>query len=146
MPILIPVSTVAAVRLLFEKRSVCNIHPENPYLFASLKSIDGHAVGWQAVNSTCIKAGVSNPAMLTETRMRHRASTIYALQDVSDQERKAFYKHMGHSQSINESVYQCPSSQMEICKVGGFLQRLDNGICTKRMPSGNATSWVKICL
>jgi len=136
VPILIPLSSVPAIHLLVEKRSQCNISSKNPYLFASLKSPDGHAVGWQAVKSTCIRAGIENSTLLTATRMRHRASTIYALQDVPKKERAAFYKHMGHSQAINETVYQCPPSLLEVCKVGTFLQKLDRGIHTTKNCAG----------
>ena len=136
VPILVPLGMVKAMSSFVKMRSSCDVLPDNPYLFASIKSTDGHAVGWQAVNSISIKAGVSNPSLLTATRMRHRASTIYALQDVNEQERHAFYKHLGHSKDINESVYQCPTSVMEICKVGRFLEYLDNGVSASQ---GNVT-------
>lgn len=135
VPILIPLSAVSGIQKLVDKRSSCNISTNNPYLFATVKSVDGHATGCQAIKATALKAGIINPSKLTATKMRHRASTIYALQDVSDQERKAFYKHMGHSQAINETVYQCPSSLIEISKVGGFLHQLDSGHLTGSVSS-----------
>ena len=32
---------------------------------------------------------------------------------------------MGHSDEINENVYQCPLAIKEITSVGGFLQTID---------------------
>ena len=49
-----------------------------------MKSVGGHATGYQAA----LKAGISNESKLTTIKMRHRSSKTYALQDVSDQERK----------------------------------------------------------
>jgi hypothetical protein len=130
VPILIPMDSLAGIKKLVEIRSQCNIHENNPYLFATTSSIDGHALGWQCVNSTCIKANISNVRQLTATAMRHRASTYYALLDIPDQQRKAFYNHMGHSSMINETVYQCPPSILEKCKVGRYLRDLDEGDIT----------------
>jgi len=127
VPILIPVDVVDALKLLVEVRPQCSTEIENPYLFATTKSKDGHADGWQSVRNSCVKTGIIQPDRLTATRMRHRASTYYALLDVSEKERNAFYSRMGHSEAINESVYQCPPSVLEVTKVGRYLQDLDTG-------------------
>ena len=92
---------------------------------------------WQRFNSKRIskveffdavvnRAGVSYPERMTATKMRHRASTYYSLLDVPENERKAFYTHMWHSREINETVYLCPTSVVEITKVGRYLEDLDN--------------------
>ena len=70
--------------------------------------------------------GVSQLEKLTATKMRNRASTVYVLLDLPESERRAFYCHMGHSKAINETVYQCPPSVLEITKVGKYLEELDN--------------------
>jgi hypothetical protein len=130
VPILIPTDCIRALKILVEKRESCGILKENPYLFGSIRSRDGHALGWQCVNSACINANVQNPNLLTSTKMRHRASTYFALLDLPESARKAFYSHMGHSQKTNEMIYQCPPSVMEIAKVGRYLHDLDSGNCT----------------
>ena len=127
VPILIPVDMLTALNLLVKVRPECAVDSRNPYLFATTKSSDGHADGWQSVRATCMKAGISHPDKLTATKMRHRASTFYALLDLPENERRAFYSHMGHSRAINETVYQCPPSVMEVTKVGRYLEDLDNG-------------------
>lgn len=70
------------------------------------------------MNEICVAAGVASGKRLTATKMRHRASTLFALQDVTESECSAFYKHMGHGKDINTSVYQYPLRINEICKVG----------------------------
>jgi len=127
VPVLIAVDITDAMKLLVQVRDQCGVSSENAFLFPTTKSADGHADGCQSVHTTCINVGVSEPEKLTATKMRHRASTFYALLDLPESEHRAFYSHMGHSKAINETVYQCPSSIAEVTKVGRYLQELDNG-------------------
>ena len=133
--------------ILVNVRSSCSVDNDNLYLFVTTKSASGHADSWTSVRDTCIRAGVSYPERMTATKMRHRASTYYSLLDVPENERKAFYTHMGHSQEINEMVYQCPTSVVEITKVGRYLEDLDNG-CLRKTSTGYYHSmqcWAHLC-
>lgn len=57
--------------------------------------------------------------------MRHYIATEYALLDVSQSDRELFYKHMGHSESMNEHIYHCPPAVREIIN-GRVLENTDN--------------------
>ena len=72
-------------------------------------------------------AGVEDGSTLTATKMRHCSSTHYAALDVPQKQRSYFYLHMGHSQQINEQIYQTPLAEAEVTVVGKFLQQLDRG-------------------
>lgn len=61
---------------------------------------------------------------MNATSMRHYVATEYALLDVSARDRE-FYKHMGHSESINENIYQYPPAVREIIHVGRVLGQMD---------------------
>ena len=61
------------------------------------------------------------PQSITATKMRHFASTMYASLDVPEAKRHAFYRHMGHSQNINEDVYQAPMAEVKVREVGSIL-------------------------
>jgi hypothetical protein len=128
VPVLIPLDTVEAVRKLVDIRTAVGVNIENPYLFPYTQKSDGFVSGWHSVHEVSSAAGVQFPARLTATRMRHRASTLYALEDVPDKERDAFYRHMGHGKGINEAVYQCPLAIEEVCKVGKYLSKLDRTV------------------
>lgn len=125
VPILIPLDCREALKKLSQQdfRQSVSIHPDNPYVFASTHRSKDHVIGWNAVSQICGLAGVSTK--LTATKMRHRASTIYASKETSETEREAFYRHMGHSAEINKSVYQCPLALQEIVSVGQFFDQLD---------------------
>ena len=53
---------------------------------------------------------------------------MYAMLDLPEEERELFYKHMGHSKTINETVYQDPPALMEVLKVGRNLVAIDEGM------------------
>ena len=44
------------------------------------------------------------------TDIRYYVATAYALSDISVANREMFYKHLGHSQNMNENVYHSPSA------------------------------------
>ena len=96
-------------------------------MFASTKMSMDHVSGWHAVNRISKAAGVTCPDLLNATRMRHLISTLYAAADVAESQRHLFYKHMGHSEAVNNSIYQAPLSHQEISHVGRHLAEFDNG-------------------
>ena len=59
------------------------------------------------------------------TKNRHRASTVYATLDMSDNDRRIFYDHLGHHVNINRQNYQCPPGVSEIRVMGALLSALD---------------------
>lgn len=81
--------------------------------------------GRHSVNRVANAAGVKDVSLLTATKVRHRISTIYAATEVSEQERALFYKHMGHTENVNKSIYQGPLAELEIVKVGYHLEQID---------------------
>ena len=127
VPILIPQDTLEAMKTLADKdvRGTSSVHEANQYMFAHTQLSASHVGGWHAVNRICVDAQVEHRDRLTATKMRHRVSTLYAATDVPEDERQFFYKHMGHSSSINANVYQAPLAESEILKVGRHLMRMD---------------------
>ena len=73
-----------------------------------------------------IVEGLEKPHLLIADKFRHRASTLFASMDIPLEKRDAFYKHMGHSETINKEVYQCPLAVKEITEVGKFFDNIDN--------------------
>ena len=59
--------------------------------------------------------------------MRHLASTMYASLEIPESKRAAFYLHMGHSKTVNETIYQAPLAEQEVLQVGTILQQF--GTC-----------------
>jgi integrase len=122
VPVLIPNDCMRAIQKLVDMRPLMGINPDNPHLFPAGRGSIECMQGSQAVNEVCQATGTK----LTATTVRHRTATLYALMDLPDVEMRAFYKHMGHSQEINETVYQTPLGIMEITRVGCHLDKMDN--------------------
>lgn len=139
VPLLIPKDCLDGIRIIADPivRLDAGIVKSNPFLFATLKSSINHVKGWLAVKTVSDLAGVSNN--ITATAMRHRASTIYASLEVPENERLAFYAHMGHSEEINKNVYQAPMAVMEVTKIGKFFHALDNAT---GMTINRFTNWL----
>ena len=125
VPVLIPMDVISGINKLVELRDDVGVNSDNPYLFANTQGSLQPVSGWQCVNEVCVAAGVQDLTKLTATAMRHRASTLYALEDVPEQERGFFYKHMGHGKEVSSHVYQCPLGIQEVCKVGKYFSKLD---------------------
>ena len=62
----------------------------------------------------------NQPNHLIADKFRHRVSTLYAQLELPTEQRDIFYRHMGHSETINKNVYQCPLAVQEVTQVGKF--------------------------
>ena len=127
VPCLIPKDTVDAIRALVENRSEANVSRENVFLFPYTQMSLDHVHGWFCIKEVTKLMGddLQKPNLITATKFRHRASTLYALLDVAENERSVFYKHMGHSAEINQNIYQCPLAVKEITSVAHYLASID---------------------
>jgi hypothetical protein len=125
VPVLIPKDCWRALKILVdvEVRREVGINPHNDFVFANTKNSLGHVTGWDCVERMSQGAGLER--RMNATGMRHYISTEYALLDVAPRDRELFYKHMGHSEKINENIYQCPPAVREITHVGKILAKVD---------------------
>ena len=130
VPVLIPRDCVSGLNTLTDHhvRKEVGILEGNPYVFPNTEHSQFHVLGWNTTRKMCENANVENPELLTASKQRHRISTIYAALDVPEGEREHFYKHMGHSKSVNLGTYQYPLPLLEMTKVGRHLQNIDEGI------------------
>lgn len=126
VPVLVPKDCVQPLSLMSKSsiRKMAGVNELNSYLFPSTKHSLSHVSGWHAVNNVCKAAALTKN--ITANSMRHRVSTLYANLDVSEDQRKDFYRHMGHSLHTNENVYQCPPALREIVNVGAHLANFDH--------------------
>lgn len=129
VPLIFPPDTVKAIKILTDEtvRSQVEVAPHNRYVFPSLGNSENHVSGWHAVHkmSDVIKEQLENVKALTATSNRHRVSTLFAMLDLPRQDREWFYKHMGHSEAINQCRYQAPPAIMELTKVAKHLVDMD---------------------
>ena len=82
---------------------------------------------WHIIHEIAVSAQLIDIAKFTATKNCHCVSTLYAYMDLPESEIDLFYKHMGHSKEINETVYQAPPALMQVVKVGKNLAKIDEG-------------------
>ena len=131
VPVLFPLDTISAMRKLIDVRDSAGISKTNRYMFPCVQASEAHVSGWHAVRRICTEAELKDPQTMTATKMRHRISTLYAAMDLPENDRNVFYKHMGHSASINQNIYQVPLAAAEIMSVGSRLKQLDGSVIAK---------------
>lgn len=125
VPVIIPNDCWHALSLLSrtDARQDAGVNPQNEFLFPNTQNSMNHVIGFDCIARICEEAGLEKH--LNATSMRHYVATEYALEDASKADRELFYKHMGHSEAINENVYQCPPALREITRVGKVLRQFD---------------------
>lgn len=127
VPTLIPKDCEHAILKLIAEREAVGISKLNKYIFPYTQGSIDHVIGWKEMKTMCAEAKVEFSNLITANKVRHRAATIHAGLAVSSQQKQAFLRHIGHSQKVDERVYQCPTAVAEMCLVGKFLDTLDNG-------------------
>ena len=129
VPLLIPGDTTEALQKLSnqEARNQAGVCEMNEYLFASIHQSEDHVSGWHAMHRVCNTLPLNDPKNMKSPSNRHRISTLFAALDLTKADREHFYRHMGHSEAINQQVYQAPMALMEVTKIGKQLLAIDEG-------------------
>ena len=128
VPVLFPQDTHEPLRKLAseEVRNRCGVSNTNKFLFPTMSGAGSHVSGWYAVQKISGKLDLKNRKSITATRNRHRVSTEFALMDVPRSDREYIYQHLGHTEQVNQHVYQAPLAIRAITVVGKRLQTLDS--------------------
>jgi len=108
-------------------RKECGVSCDNQFLFASTKQSEEHASGWHCIYNVMTKVNLEKPENFKATNNRHRVATLFSALNLDTVERNLFFKHMGHSETVNVTSYQAPPAIMEVTRVGKNLLNLDKG-------------------
>ena len=129
IPLIIPPDTVTALDILASKecRKICEIDGDNEYLFANTRASKGHTSAWHSLHRIMDKLQLKHPEKIKSTTNQHRHSTKMALMDLAEQDRESVYPRMGHSKTINQTIYQAPPAVMELTRVGRRNVETDEG-------------------
>lgn len=130
VPVLLPEDCISALNKLVQCRESVGISKENTYLFPFTQGSSEPVSGWHELKKVCKDAGVSHPELINANRVRHRAATKHARDRHSKADKDAFLRHIGHSETVDQQVYQCPLGVAAVCRVGPFLEELDSGTRT----------------
>ena len=104
-------------------RDQADVTSTNKYLFASTQKSDGYPQGSHNISNVVHSiGGFVAPSLLTTTKFRHRASILFKSMTATEDERTLMFAHLGHSEKVNQNVYQHPQAISEVIHVAKFLQ------------------------
>ena len=126
VPVIFPPESLSAMKFLTkeEVRKDAGVHPNNRYIFASTQNSESHASGWHCINDILKKLSLSGA--LNATKNRHRVASLLAKLKLSEKEKDLIYKHFGHSEKINQNVYQAPPGSQQLRHTGKRLLEINN--------------------
>ena len=121
-----PPESLSAMKFLTkqEVRKYAGVNPNNRYIFASTQNSESHASGWHCINDILKKLSLSGA--LNATKNRHRVASLLAKFKLSEKEKDLIYKHFGHSEKINQNVYQAPAGSHQLRHTGERLLEINN--------------------
>ncbi|XP_065681675.1 uncharacterized protein LOC124811063 isoform X2 [Hydra vulgaris] len=124
VPVLFPPECIKAMRYLTNKevRKNAGIPDENQYIFASTQKSMSHASSWHCINEVLIR--LDKKGAINATQNRHRIATILAKLELSEKEKTLIYNHFGHSERINQNVYQAAPGSLQIKTTGKRLRAI----------------------
>ncbi|XP_047131532.1 uncharacterized protein LOC105846690 [Hydra vulgaris] len=79
-----------------------------------------HACGWHCINKILIR--LDKKGAINATQNRHRIATNLAKLELSETEKTLIYNHFGHSERINQNVYQAAPESLQINTTGKRLR------------------------
>jgi len=126
VPLIFPPETIKAMKFLIDKsvRKEAGVNEKNVYVFGSTKNSTSHVIGWHCIDE--ILKRISIQGAVNATKNRHRVSSLLAKLELSEFEKKMIYQHFGHSQNINENVYQAPAGAIQLQTTGKRLLAINS--------------------
>ena len=131
VPVIFPSETLNAVKFLADPhiRQSAGVLSTNNYLFPSTQHGKGHADGWHSINDILKK--LSLKGAINATRNRHRVASLLAKLSLTEKEKDLIYKHFGHSEEINQGVYQAAGGSQQLNVTGNYLSQIHNNTKVK---------------
>lgn len=133
--VIFPSETLNAVKFLADPkiRQNAGVLATNYFLFPSTQHGKGHADGWHSINDILKK--LSLKGAINATRNRHRVASLLAKLSLTQKEKDLIYTHFGHSEEINQGVYQAAGGSQQLNITGNYLTQIHNNAKVKLLLS-----------
>ena len=103
------------------------ILPENDFLFACQYSQQGHLRGSDCLREIVNEADLSNPELVTSTKLRKQVATMTQVVNLPNNELDVVAQFMGHDINVHREFYRLPSSTLHLAKVSKLLNAVERG-------------------
>ncbi|XP_022530932.2 uncharacterized protein LOC103040472 isoform X3 [Astyanax mexicanus] len=126
VPILLTLKMLRALQLLAEKRDVCGVLKENPYVFARPSS-NTHYRSSDCVRVAAAACGAKDAYALTCGKLRKRIATLSTVLNLGDPEINQLANFLGHELIVHEEYYSLPERTLQLAKVYKVLTAMEQG-------------------
>ncbi|XP_030002635.1 uncharacterized protein LOC115428010 [Sphaeramia orbicularis] len=119
---------VSAVNLLVDKRDVCDVDKDNPFLFARPKcSATSYYRGQDCIRVFASLCGATNPEYLKSRHLRKHVATMSQILNLKDNELGQLANFLGHHIRVHRDYYRSPEATVEIAKISMLLLAMETG-------------------
>lgn len=126
VPVLLTPNMIAAMELLVENRSRCQVNAENVYLFAR-PGVLSHYRGSDCFRMFAKQCGAQYPNALTSTRLRKQVATLSTVLNLKENEMDQLATFLGHDIRVHREFYRLPESTLQLAKVSKLLIAMEKG-------------------
>ena len=125
VPVWFPSESIQAMKFLTDSqiRKEAGVNEANPYIFASTQHRISHASKWHCINAMLVR--LSRKGIINATKNRHHVASLLSKLQLSERKKDLIFKHFGHSQHINEGVYQATPGAVQIQMTGQRLLEIN---------------------
>ncbi|XP_057692100.1 uncharacterized protein LOC130915906 isoform X1 [Corythoichthys intestinalis] len=126
--VLLNPEVVCATTLLVEKRQMCNVHKDNPFLFGRPECpFTSHYRGQDCVRTFARLCGAKNPQYLRSTQLRKHIATQSQILNLKNNELDQLANFLGHDIRVHRDFYRLPEATIEVAKITKILLAMEKG-------------------
>ncbi|XP_042578512.1 uncharacterized protein LOC109065761 isoform X4 [Cyprinus carpio] len=119
---------VRTIKLIVEKRDVCEVDRDNPFLFGRPKcSPTSFFRGQDCIRLFASQCGAKNPEHLRSTQLRKQVATVSQILSLKDNELNQLANFLGHDIRVHRDYYRLPDATIEIAKISKLLLAMEKG-------------------
>lgn len=126
--VLLNPEVVSAVTLLADKRNVCNVDRDNPFLFGRPQCPSSSFFqGQDCIRIFASQCGAKNPQYLRSTYFRKHVATLSQILTLKNHELDQLADFLGHDIRVHRDFYRLPETTIEMAKISKVLLAMENG-------------------
>lgn len=127
VPVLLTPEMKEYLDLMLTMRTSVNIFEQNKNVFAIPYTAVGVYRGSDYLRSAATECGVSQPELLTSTKLRKHVATVTQLLNLTTNDREQLANFMGHDLAIHNEYYRLPDNTLQLSRVSKILLAAESG-------------------
>ncbi|XP_051811567.1 uncharacterized protein LOC127536125 isoform X2 [Acanthochromis polyacanthus] len=141
--VLLTSQLVNALTLLLSKRHACNVHEDNPFLFAKPDcSSTSHYHGGSCIKAISSVCSANNPEHLRSVHLHKHTARIFQILNLENDELARLGKLLGHDIQAERDYYRLPEAAVELAKIAKLILAMEKGSLEKF--KGNSLEEIEI--